>query len=104
MGEIERVRCQERRGMIFRMYEEDLVEAGFDLEDKEYPAAIEMDHLLVIGAPGEIIVRVMRKGREYSVEIPDEVVYQIQFEDSTYEHPLPAYIEISEGRIGLIFP
>jgi len=36
MGEIERVRCQERRGMIFRMYEEDLVEAGFDLEDKEY--------------------------------------------------------------------
>jgi len=46
----------------------------------------------------------MRKGREYSVEIPDEVVYQIQFEDSTYERPLPAYIDVSEGKIGLIFP
>ncbi len=90
--------------MIFRIYEEDLVEAGFTLEEKEYPAAIEENHLLVIGSPGDITVQITKEGPDYHVEIPDEVVKQIQFEDSTYEHPLPAYIEISEGKIGLIFP
>ncbi len=90
--------------MIFTIYEEDLVESGIGLNEKELPAAIEDDHLLVIGSPGDIIVRIFKEDQEYRVEIPDEVVTQIQFEDSTYEHPLPAYIDISEGRIGLIFP
>ncbi len=90
--------------MIFEIYEEDLIDAGLSLEEKEYPAAIEMDHLLVIGSPGDITVRITKEGPEYRVEIPDDVVKQIQFEDSTYEHPRPAYIDISEGRIGLIFP
>ncbi len=95
---------QERLDVNFEIYEEDLVDAGLSLEEKEYPAVIEMDHLLVVGAPGGITVRIFKVGLEYRVEIPDEVVTQIQFEDSTYEHPLPAYIDISEGRIGLIFP
>ncbi|MDN7024025.1 hypothetical protein FGU65_03815 [Methanoculleus sp. FWC-SCC1] len=90
--------------MIFEIYEEDLVEAGFDLEEKTYPAAIERDHMLVIGTPGDITVRIFKDGQRYRVEIPVEVVTQIQFEDSTYEHPLPAYIETAEGRISLIFP
>lgn len=90
--------------MIFKIYGEDLVEAGLGLEEKELPAAIEADHMLVIGSPGDITVRIFKDGQEYRVEIPDEIVTQIQFEDSIYEHPLPAYIEVSEGKIGLIFP
>ncbi|MBP7410152.1 MAG: hypothetical protein KA818_01230 [Methanoculleus sp.] len=90
--------------MIFKLYEEDLVEAGLGLEEKEIPATIEEDHLLVIGSPGDITVRIFKDVQEYRVEIPDDVVKRVQFEDSTYEHPLPAYIEISEGKIGLIFP
>ena len=90
--------------MIFKLYEEDLVETGLGLEEKEIPAPIEEDHLLVIGSPGDITVRIFKDVQEYRVEIPDDVVKRVQFEDSTYEHPLPAYIEISEGKIGLIFP
>lgn len=81
-----------------------MVEAGLGLEGKELPAAIEEDHLLVIGSPEDITVWIFKDGQEYRVEIPDDVVKKVQFEDSTYKHPPPAYIEISEGKIGLIFP
>jgi hypothetical protein len=86
----------------FEIYEEDLVEAGLDVG--EHPAAVEQEHMLVIGAPGDVTVTITKEGQEYRVEIPDEIVEQIRFDDSTYEHPLPAYIDIEKGRIGLIFP
>jgi len=47
--------------------------------------------------PGPSILCTETSRTKVWVEIPDEVVEQIRFEDSTYENPLPAYIEVARG-------
>ena len=91
--------------MKFTIFEDVLEEAGFPLnEDLELTAKIEDEHMLLIGPDGDITVKIYPEEKEHMVEIPDNIVYKIQFDDSTYEHPCPAYIHATTGEIGLIFP
>ena len=84
--------------------EEDLHDAGFDLKEQELSARIELDHMLVIGPPGDIKVKILRENGEFKLEVPNDIIEKIRFKDRAYGKPVPAYILTERGKIGLIFP
>ena len=82
--------------MIFRIYEEDLVEAGFTLEERiscRYRRITSSSSAL----PGTLRSRSRKKGQITTWRSPMRLSNN-QFEDSTYEHPLPLISKFREGR------
>ncbi|MFQ6063776.1 MAG: hypothetical protein ACE5J9_11490 [Methanosarcinales archaeon] len=65
--------------MIFRIFEEDLIDSKLPLKAKEYGAKIRNEHELIFGenVGKEFSVKVVKKNGKFYVDIQDDIVKKI---------------------------